>query len=100
MTEPSPLTTDVALFLSARSRAHIHVRSGRTAPLPSAPQAQLGDEAPVALHVLTTQVVEESPALTDHQQQTTTAVVVVLVVSKMLGQMVDPLGEQSHLNLR
>jgi hypothetical protein len=49
---------------------------------------------------LTTQVVEESPALTDHQQQTTTAVVVVLVVSKMLGQMVDPLGEQSHLNLR
>jgi hypothetical protein len=70
------------------------------APLSLAPQAKFGDEAPISLHVFATQVVEESPTLTDHQQQATTTVVVVLVVSKMFGQVVDPLCEQGHLDLR
>src|SRR5690554_5269172 len=65
----------------------------------SAPQAQLGDEGPVPLHVLTTQVVEETAALADHQQQAAPAVVVVLVGSKMLGEVVDSLGEQGDLDL-
>ena len=66
----------------------------------SAPQAEFGNEAPVSIYVFSTQVVQESPALSDHQQQTTTAVVVVLVVAKMLGEVGDPLCEQSNLNLR
>jgi hypothetical protein len=65
-----------------------------------APQAEFGDEAPVSLYVFPTQIVEESPTLADHEQQTTTAVVVVLVVTKMFGQVVDPLGEQSDLDFR
>ena len=65
-----------------------------------APQAEFGDEAPVSLYVFSTQVVEEPPALADHQQQATTTVVVVLVVAKMLGQVIDPLCEHRHLDLR
>ena len=70
------------------------------APRSLAPQAKFGNEAPISLHVFTTQVVEESPALTDHEQKATTTVVVVLVVTKMFGQVVDPLREQGHLDLR
>jgi hypothetical protein len=77
-------------------------RSVSNAPLSpgSASQAELGYETPVTLHVFTTQIVEESPTLSNHEQQTTTAVVVVLMVAKMLCQMVDPLREQGHLDFR
>jgi hypothetical protein len=67
---------------------------------PLAPQTQLGDETAISLNVFSTEIVEQTPALADHEQKTTTAVVVVLVVAKMLGQMVDPLCEQSHLDFR
>jgi hypothetical protein len=75
-------------------------RTSRSSRILSAPQAELGYEAPVSLYVFATQIVEESPALADHEQQTTTAVVIVLVVTKMFGQVIDPLGEQSHLDFR
>ena len=41
-----------------------------TAPHKSvlAPQAELGDEAPISLYVLTTEVVEEPTTLTDHEK--------------------------------
>jgi hypothetical protein len=77
------------------------MRSGRAAPheFSPAPQTQLGDEASITLHVLSTQIVQKPPTLADHQEQTTTAVVIVLVIAKMLGQVVDPLGEQCNLDL-
>ena len=65
-----------------------------------APQAQLGDEASIPIHVLTTQIVEKPSTPTDHQEQTTTTVMIMLVVTKMFSQMVDPLGEERHLNFR
>src|SRR5690606_40048747 len=66
----------------------------------SAFEALLGDEGPVPRRVLATQVVEETRALADHQQQAAPAVVVVLVGSKVLGEVVDALGEQGDLDLR
>ena len=63
------------------------------------PQAEGCDEASVALHVLTAQVVEEPAALADHHQQAAPAVVVVLVLPQVLGEVVDPLGQDGHLDL-
>jgi hypothetical protein len=63
-------------------------------------QAQLDDETSISLYVLATKVVEKPPTLTDHQKQATPTVVVVFVLSKVFCQVVDPLGEQGHLNLR
>ncbi len=79
----------------------MYMRSGYTAlhGNPLSAQAELGDEIPVALDILPTEVVEQTSALANHQQQTASAVVVVLVLAKMLGQMVYPLGEHRHLNL-
>jgi hypothetical protein len=79
-----------------------HMREERVEPLLTnslAPQTELGDEASIPLDIFSTQIVEESATFADHQQETTTAVVVVLVVAKMLGQVVDPLCEQSNLHL-
>jgi hypothetical protein len=64
----------------------------------SATQPQLGDEAPVSLHILPTEVVEETTPLTDHHEEPAPTVMVVLVLAKMLGQMVDSLAEQGDLD--
>ena len=65
----------------------------------SAPQTQTSDEGPVAFDVLATEVVEQPPALADQHQQAAPAVVVVLVLTEMLSELVDPLGEQRDLDL-
>jgi len=111
----SPLTTDVApfsrgliwpLLFPGLDVPYTHEeRWNRSSRIlvsdPSlAPQAELGDEASISLYVFSTEIIEQSPALADHEQQTTTTVVVVLVVTKVFGEMVDPLGEQRHLDLR
>ena len=64
----------------------------------SATQPQLGDEASISLHVLTSEVVEETTPLADHHQEPTPTVMVVLVLTEMLGEMVDPLAEQGDLD--
>lgn len=66
----------------------------------SAPQAKSGDEASIPLDILTSEIVKKSSSLADHQQQATPAVMVVLVLTKMLGQVIDPLGKQGCLHLR
>lgn len=80
----------------------MNVRSGHP-PLTksrSASQSQLGDETSISLHILSAQIVEEATTLANHHQQATPAVVIVLVLTEMLGQMIDPLGEQGDLDFR
>lgn len=62
------------------------------------PKTELGDESSITLYVLTTEVVEKSSSFTDHQKEATPTVMVVLVLPKMLGEMVDTVGEYGHLH--
>ena len=62
-------------------------------------QAELGDQIAVAVDVLLGQVVEQAAALTDHLVQAAAGVVVLLVFPQVLGQGVDPGGEDSDLDL-
>ena len=65
----------------------------------SAPQPKLCNEAPIALDILSAQVVKQATSLADHHQQPTAAVVVVLVVAKVPCEMVDTLRKHRHLDL-
>src|SRR5215831_10204448 len=63
-------------------------------------QAQLPDERTVALDVRAGQVLQQPPAAAYEQQQPAAAVVVVLVHLEVLGQVVDPPGQQRDLDFR
>ena len=62
-------------------------------------QAELGDEGPVPIDVVAPQVVEQATTSTDEHEQPTARVMVLLVDLQVLREVVDPLGEDRHLNL-
>ena len=62
-------------------------------------QTQLGNDGAVALDILLLEVVEQISSLTNHLQQTAAGVMVLLMNLHMLGQVVDPLGEDRDLHL-
>src|SRR5690242_18900157 len=71
----------------------------------SAPRTLAADAEPlpnraVAVDVLLGQVFQQPAAAADQQQQPATAVVVVLVHLQVLGQVIDPPGQQRDLDLR
>src|SRR3954451_23030520 len=68
-------------------------------PTDLAAQAELADQRAVALEVVLLEVVEEATAAADEHQQAAARMVVVLVLAQMLGQVIDPMREQRHLNL-
>ena len=61
--------------------------------------AELGDNGAVALDVLGHQIVQHLAALTDHLQQAAAAVVVVDVDLQVLGELLNPGGEDGDLDL-
>src|SRR5690554_3815836 len=65
----------------------------------SAPETEPRDQRPVTLDVLSAQVVEQTATLADQHQQPAAAVVVVLVLAEVLGEVVDPFGQDRHLHL-
>src|SRR5687767_10732060 len=95
---------DLALrsFRRVRSIKHepapmVHRRRVRELQLTAQPQ--LVDDVLVARAVLLLEVVEQATTLPDHDQQTATRVEILLVRLQMLGQILDPLRQQSHLHL-
>ena len=60
---------------------------------------QLLDGSSVSLDVLALEVSEEVSSLTYHLQQASSGVMILLVNLQMLGEVIDPLGEDSDLNL-
>jgi hypothetical protein len=60
-------------------------------------QSKLGDELAIPLKVRPLHVVEDSATTPDHLEQTTPRVVVFLVDAEMVGEVVDPLGEERYL---
>ena len=59
----------------------------------------MGNQGSVTLNVLTAQIVKEPTTLANHHQEPPSSVVITFVKAKMLGQMVDPLGQQGNLHL-
>jgi hypothetical protein len=64
-----------------------------------AAQAEPLDQSPVPLHVGPPEVVQQTPPPADHLQQAPARVVVVLVHPQVLGELLDPPGEDGHLHL-
>src|SRR4051794_29867230 len=62
------------------------------------PEAELLDERAVALEVGLLEVVQQPATLADEHQQAAAGVVILAVLTKMLGEIVDPRGEQSDLD--
>ena len=57
------------------------------------------DDSPVALDVLTPEVLEQAAPAADHPQQPSPGVVVLRVGLEVLGELRDALGEHGDLNL-
>jgi hypothetical protein len=64
----------------------------------SVPESEFLDDLPVAFDVCTLEVVEQTTTLADHLEQPTATVVVLFVGAKVLGQVIDALGEYRNLN--
>src|ERR1700760_2734822 len=74
-----------------------------TAPAPARKlpaQPETLDKRTVAGDVLLRQVLQQSPAAPHEEQQATAAVVVMLVHLEVLGQVIDPAGQQRNLDFR
>src|SRR6516225_9800848 len=72
-----------------------------TAPPPGLlAQAELFDQGAIALEVLALEVGQKAPAAAHEHQQATARVVVFALLAQVLGEMVDALGQQRHLDLR
>ncbi len=65
----------------------------------SASEPESGDNAAIPLDVLRSQIVEKTPTASNHNEQTSPAVMILFVGLQVLGEMVDPLGEQRNLDL-
>src|SRR5918998_3964010 len=63
------------------------------------PEAKLFDECSVRGQVAALEISEEPAAGTNHLQQPSAAVMVLGMSPEVLGQGIDPLGEQSYLYL-
>ena len=53
----------------------------------------------IAGHVRGVQVIEQAAALADHHQQSAARTVILLIALKMLGQVINALGEQGDLDV-
>src|SRR5688500_11753335 len=96
---------DLALRSFRRVRSIKHepapwVHRWRVRELQLTAQPQLVDDVLVARAVLLLEVVEQATTLPDHDQQAATRVEILLVRLQMLGQILDPFGQESHLHLR
>ena len=63
-------------------------------------QLQLLRDRLITAHVGVVQVIQQTAALADHHQQSAARTVILAVLLKVLGQMIDPLGQQSDLHIR
>ena len=61
-------------------------------------ETQLLDERPVGRQIAALQVRQQAPPRADHLEQSPATVMVLGVRPEVIGERVDPLGEQGHLD--
>jgi ABC-type branched-subunit amino acid transport system ATPase component len=64
----------------------------------SVTELEIRDQRAVLLQIGLLNVVEQASALADHLQETLARVVILVVRAEVVDEMVDPGGEQRHLN--
>ena len=69
------------------------------APRHLSPQTELIDELSIAVKILPLQIVEQATSLAHDPHQPTTRMMILLVVLEVLGELVQALGQKTHLNL-
>ena len=62
-------------------------------------EPQPSDRRSISLGILLVHVGEQPAALADHLQQPAAAVMIVLIAAQVIGQLVDPLGQNRNLDL-
>jgi hypothetical protein len=62
-------------------------------------ETKLLDEGSVGLEVTSLEIREQSAASPDHLEEATAAVVVLEMGAEMVGEGIDPLGQEGHLHL-
>ena len=70
------------------------------APRHLSPQTELINELSIAVKILPLQIVEQTTSLAHDSHQSTTRMMILLVVLEVLGELVQALGQKTHLNLR
>jgi hypothetical protein len=63
------------------------------------PQSETGDGRPIAIDILIAEVCQEAPPSANQLQESASRVMILPVLSQMVSQTVDPLGQQGNLNL-
>src|SRR5215469_16423813 len=66
----------------------------------STPEVEPVDQLLVAAGVLALEILEQAPALADHHQQATARMKILVVAAEMLGEVLDPLGQDGDLHFR
>ena len=64
------------------------------------PETEGSNQAPIALHIFATQIVQQPPAAAYHAEQSATRGVVLPMIVEMVRQSRNPRSEKRHLNLR
>jgi hypothetical protein len=90
-------------FLPSRARGPSALRAGELhAPLTTKnllTELQFTSHCNVAVVISFVQIIQQTAALADHLEQPAARAVVLIVLLQMLSEMIDPLGEQSNLNV-
>jgi hypothetical protein len=58
------------------------------------------DQVAIPLDIVIPEIVEEPPPLADEHEEPAPGMVVLLVDLEMIGEVVDPLGQDGHLDIR
>ncbi|CCV03230.1 hypothetical protein MESS2_1030087 [Mesorhizobium metallidurans STM 2683] len=66
----------------------------------STAQTELLDQRLIARVILALEIIKQAAALGDESEQTTAGMVILLVVLEMIGQVLDALGKDGHLDFR
>ena len=62
-------------------------------------ELQFASDRHVAIVIRFVEIIEQTPALADHLQQSAAGTVILVVLLQMLSEVIDPLGQQSNLNV-
>ncbi len=63
-------------------------------------QIQPAQQRAIPFQITVLEIIQQAAAMADHLQQTATGMMIFLVILQMLGQLVDPVGQNGDLNFR
>ena len=83
-----------------RIRRPVPAYTGTTSAFFLLSQSKSLDQGTISLNILILQIIQHTSSLSNHLQKSSSGVMVLGIVLQMLGQLSDPFGKDSDLNLR